>query len=100
MVLVLAVWGKYAFNRLWQQSLMDESSEAMSAAHALGLRLQPLGYGPAVRMRGTIDGAEVYIQWGGRMFGSSTTVKSAGIKRRSALLRSASGLQAALFGEE
>ena len=99
-VLVLAVWGKYAFNRLWQRSLMEESTEAMSAAERLGLVLQPLGYGPSVRMCGTISGSAVWVQWTGGLFGSSTVVKHGDAKRRHAIVRSAAELEAVLFGEE
>ncbi len=99
-VLVLAVWGKYVFNRLWQRSLMDESVDAMAAAQTLGLTLQPVGYGPRVKMVGDVDGVAVSIWWCGGLLGASTLVQGADGRQRHPLLRTKAELRAALFGEE
>ena len=97
-VLVLAVWGKYVFNRLWQRSLLNESAEAILAAQALGLHIQPLGYGPKVVLKGCIGEDPVKLVFSGGLFGERVVVRRAHQKRRFSGLRSAQALQLALQG--
>jgi len=99
-VLVLAVWGKYAFNRLWQRALLNESLSARQKANTMGLVLQPLGYGPRVRMRGQIAGELVLIEWSGGLFGQRTVIRRSGSKLTLPPLRTASQMEATLLGEE
>ena len=99
-VLVLAVWVKYVFNRLWQRALLNESLAAREKAHALGLVLQPIGFGPRIRMKGQISGEAVVVEWSGGMFGQRTVLRRARQKIALPPLRTASQMESALLGEE
>jgi hypothetical protein len=73
-VLVLAVGAKYVLNRLWQNSLADDASNAIQAAIDLGLKVCPLGYGAQIRAVGTVDGQSVEVMWLGGALGSRTEI--------------------------
>jgi len=99
-VLVLAVWGKYVLNRLWQRTLLDESFSAREQGAAMGLSLQPLGFGPRIQMKGQIAGDAVCIEWSGGLFGQRTVLRRAGQKTPLRELQTAAQMEAALLGEE
>jgi hypothetical protein len=73
-VLVLAVGAKYVLNRLWQNSLAQDATDAIQAAVDMGLEVSPLGYGPQIRAVGTVRGQTVEISWRGGALGSRTEV--------------------------
>ena len=99
-VRVLAVWGKYGFNRWWRRRLLNESAEAILAAQALGLHIQPLGYGPKVVLKGCIGDDPVKLVFSGGLFGERVIVRRARQKLRFSELRSAQALHSALEGNE
>ncbi len=100
MVLVLAVWGKYVFNRLWQKTLLDASAEARQVAQQWGLKLLPLGYGPSIEMKGNVGEDAVSISWTGGLFGERTAIVRAGHKRWYGPIHTATQFESAFAGEE
>jgi hypothetical protein len=99
-VLVLAVGLKYVFNRLWQRSLIEEAGAAMMAAEALGLSVQPLGYGAHVQAMGVLDGVAVQLVWSGGVRGGRTQLSLDGTKQWLPLVTSAELLHRAIGAEE
>jgi hypothetical protein len=91
-----ATWAYYAFNRLWQQSLSEESAAAMAEAVRLGLVRQPPVYGPRVVFLGTLSGVPVRLEWRGGLFGARTLLVRGGARQHIALLNSAQSVQQAL----
>ena len=99
-VLLLAGVGTFVFNRLWQRSLFDEASAAMEAAEALGIRIAPLGFGPEVVARGTVNGTRVRVRWRGGVRGARSDVSLGCRQHHVPLLVSAAALHALVTGEE
>ena len=100
MVLVLAVMAKYVMNRLWQKTLIDSASEAMSAAASFGLRVHPPGFGPVIRATGELSGESVCIEWRGGVRGETSRCRVGMRKRVTPLIRTQLDLQRALGAEE
>jgi hypothetical protein len=99
-VLVLAVMGTYVFNRLWQHSLLREAGPAVAAAERLGLRLQPFGFGPRLKVSGVVDGQTTEIVWTGGFRGAHTVVRVGEHRLRYPLATTASALDELLATEE
>jgi hypothetical protein len=99
-VLVLAAWAKYVFNRLWQKTLVDSAADALLAATALGLTVEPLGFGPVIVATGIHDGRTVRVEWRGGWNGETTRIRIDGRVHRTQLVRTASALERLLSSEE
>jgi len=99
-VAVVAAWLKYAFNRLWQKSLASDASEALEYAVSLGLRVLPVGWGPAVVVEGQLDGKPIRLEWVGGIRGERSRVRVGELRESMPMLRTAAELQSVLGGEE
>ena len=99
-VLVLAVWVKYVFNRLWQKTLLASSEDALVALQAQGFEVQPLGFGPVVVARGTHNGEPVRLEWRGSWKGETSRVRVGGRVLKTPLIRTQAQVAALLSGEE
>ena len=91
-----AVWAYHAFNRLWQQSLSEESAAAMAEAARLGLERQPTAYGPRVVFNGTLSGEPVQLEWRGGLLGARTVLSRGTARQQLEHLTSAQAVQQAL----
>jgi len=98
-VAVLAVWLRYAFNRLWQKSLMVDAAESMKDAQAMGLTVHPTGFGASVHASGTINGRRIRVRWSGGLLGERTTIWADGKRTTGPLLVGAGSLRKSLRGE-
>ena len=100
-VLVLAVGAKYVLNRLWQNSLAEDASNAIQAAIDLGLKVCPLGYGSRIRAVGTVGGRTVEVTWLGGALGSRTEILIGDQKTNTALVTTKDALhRLVMLGEE
>ena len=99
-VLLLAGVGACVFNRLWQRSLLHDAASAIEQADRLGLTIQPLGFGPEIVARGSIDGVPIRIRWRGGLMGARSDARIGKRQQRMPLLISATALQAVVSGEE
>lgn len=93
---VLAVWLRYAFNRLWQKSLMNDAAESIKDAQAMGLTVHPAGFGASVHAYGTVSGRRIRIRWSGGLLGERTTIWVDRLRTSGPLLTRAGSLQRAL----
>ena len=97
---VLAVWLRYAFNRLWQKSLMVDAAESIKDAQAMGLTVHPTGFGASIHASGTVHGRRIRVRWSGGLLGERTTVWADGKRKNGPLLTGAGALRDELGFEE
>lgn len=99
-VLVLAVWVKYVFNRLWQKTLLASAADVLAVLQDRGFEVQPLGFGPRVVATGTHDGQALRIEWRGGWRGETSRIRINGQVRSGTAIRSQADLSALIAGEE
>lgn len=96
LILIGAVWAYHAFNRLWQQSLAEEATEALAAATQLGLTRQGPFYGPRIAVSGTLHDQPIRIEWRGGLRGARTTITQNQITQHIPMLTTAAAVHALL----
>ena len=80
--------------------MLNDAAPAIHAADALGITVQPLGFGAEIVASGLVNGARVRIRWRGGVLGARSDVRVGGRSDTVPLLVSAAALHAVLTGEE
>ena len=96
----LAFRNQQGLLRRLQRSLLHDAASAIEQADRLGLTIQPLGFGPEIVARGSIDGVPIRIRWRGGLMGARSDARIGKRQQRLPLLISATALQAVVSGEE
>lgn len=93
LVFLGGVWAWVAFQRLWQQSLLEESAEAMAYLEGQGFERRPLGLRARVVLVGEVEGQPARLVWQGGLLGARCSVRVGGARELTEPIRTVGQVQ-------
>lgn len=95
-VFIGGLWAWVAFQRLWQQSLLEESAEAIAYLEGQGFTRRPTGLRARVVLVGEIEGQPARVVWQGGLLGARTRVRVGTARHRTEPIRTVGQVQQVL----